>query len=237
MHNSYSFSQLRTKRLARATRPFLARGISVARCQSCHLAQFACICSWKRKLNIQMDLVLLMHTDEILKPTNTGKLISDILPNNCFAFEWSRTEPEKALLALLQDPNRFVVILYPTQATRTAYQSPVKAAGNKKLTLIVIDGTWRQSKKIFNLSPWLQPYPTLDLSLNQQASYELRKAPHAHQLSTAEATAQALKQCQQQNASELLHHYFNVFNLHYSAARIGQTPAPSISHQALEQYP
>lgn len=237
MHHSYSFSQLRTKRLAKATRPFLARGNAVARCQSCYLAQCACICNWKRELDIEMDLILLMHTDEILKPTNTGRLISDILPNNCFAFEWSRTEPEKALLALLQDPNRFVVILYPTQTTRTAYQSPVKAANNKKLTLIVIDGTWRQSKKIFNLSPWLQPYPTLDLSLNQPASYELRKAPNTNQLSTAEATALALKQCQQPNASELLNHYFNVFNLHYSAARIGQPPRLSKSHQALEQHP
>lgn len=235
MHNPHSFSKLRAKRIARSTRPFNARGISVTRCQSCYLAQFACICEWKRSVDIQMDLILIMHSAEILKPTNTGRLISDLLPNNCFAFEWSRTEPDKSLISLLTDPDRFIVILYPNQINRPAFDSPIKAAGHKKLTLVVIDGTWRQSKKIFNLSPWLQNYPTLDLNLNQPANYELRKAPNANQLSTAEATALALQQCQQSSAAELLNHYFTVFNIHYSSARIGQAPSLSASHQALLQ--
>ncbi|MCU4677459.1 DTW domain-containing protein [Catenovulum sp. 2E275] len=235
MTNLYAFNHLRKNRLAKATRPFLARGILQKRCSQCLLADFACICEWKKTVNTKLDVILLMHTDEILKPTNTGRLISDILPDNCFAFEWARTEPDPKLLALLNDPKRFVIIVYPAQQTRASYSTPPNELVNgKKLTLVVIDGTWRQSKKIFNLSQWLQSFPTLDLNIAAQANYGLRKAPHPDQLSTAEAGAIALAQCNEQTAAQLLDNYFAIFNQHYSASRANKIPEQTAAHQFIK---
>ena len=42
---------------------------------------------------------LLMFDTEPMKPSNTGRLIADILPDTT-AFQWSRTEPSQDLLDL-----------------------------------------------------------------------------------------------------------------------------------------
>jgi len=178
-----------------------------------------------------------MHTDEILKPTNTGRLISDVLPDNCFAFEWSRTEPDPDLLKLLNDPNRDIVIIYPTQENRVTYRYQAGVKNDKKLTLLVLDGTWRQSKKIFNLSEWLQKFPTFELNVHTQANYGLRKAPHANQLSTAEATAVALAQANELTAAKVLDNYFSIFNHHYSASRSNKPPQQTQAHVELNSDP
>jgi DTW domain-containing protein YfiP len=44
-----------------------------------------------------------MFDTEPMKPSNTGRLIADILPDT-EAFQWSRTEPPQALLDLVADP-------------------------------------------------------------------------------------------------------------------------------------
>lgn len=230
MTNPYAFKQLRLQRLAKSTRPFLARGILQTRCPNCQIAQYACICDWKKTTKTQLDIVLLMHTDEILKPTNTGHLISDVLPEQCFSFEWSRTEPSPDLLNILTDPKRQIIILYPASEERESYTGIPETLGDKILTLVVIDGTWRQSKKIFNLSEWLQTYPVLTLAIAEQANYGLRKAKELNQLSTAEACALALAQCNEINAAKILQAYFTVFNHHYSATRLCKQP------EAIDEY-
>ncbi len=45
---------------------------------------------------------LLMFDTEPMKPSNTGRLIADILPDTV-AFQWSRTEPSLDLLDLVQN--------------------------------------------------------------------------------------------------------------------------------------
>ncbi len=39
----------------------------------------------------------MMYDTEVMKPSNTGKLIADVFTRYTFAFLWSRTEPEKSL--------------------------------------------------------------------------------------------------------------------------------------------
>lgn len=58
--------------------------------------------------------LLLMYDDEILKPSNTGRLIADIIPDT-FAFIWSRTDPNREMLALLKDPQWFPIVIFPEE--------------------------------------------------------------------------------------------------------------------------
>ena len=90
--------QLRAERIARATRPFLARGNRVRRCQRCLLPEKLCLCSTITPAQAKSRFCLLMFDTEPMKPSNTGRLIADILPDTV-AFQWSRTEPSQDLLA------------------------------------------------------------------------------------------------------------------------------------------
>ena len=53
-----------------------------------------------------------MFDTEPMKPSNTGRLIADTLPDT-EAFQWSRTEPPQALLDLVADPQYQPMVVFP----------------------------------------------------------------------------------------------------------------------------
>lgn len=231
---SNSVHYLRQQCLARSTRPFLARGASVRRCAACLLAEPVCICPWAVVCDSGVDFVLLLHRDEVFKPTNTGRLIADIFPANVSAFEWSRTEPPAELLALLAEPGRYPVIVFPADENsgRTIHTSAPPLAG-KRLTLILLDGTWRQASRMFRSSAWLAGLPVLTFATCQEGRYAVRQKIREGQLATAEAAAELLRLCGEEANGEVLEDYFLVFNEHYLATRSGRPVEPLPAHLRL----
>ena len=229
-----AFHRLRQACLARSTRPFLARGKSVRRCSACLLAEPVCICAWAAARHSAVDFVLLLHRDEVFKPTNTGRLIADILPANTLAFEWSRTEPAAELLALLADPERYPAIVFPAEeGGDRQVHTAVPDLHGKRLTLILLDGTWRQASRMFRSSTWLAGIPALTFTEPQVGRYTVRKKIRDGQLATAEAAAELLRLCGEDANGEALEDYFMVFNEHYLATRSGQPVAHLPAHQRL----
>jgi DTW domain-containing protein len=60
--------------------------------------------------------------------------------------------------------------------------------------LVVLDATWRKSRKMLHRSPALQRLPRLALDEVPTGRYAIRKAHKPGQLSTLEATCAALAQ-------------------------------------------
>jgi DTW domain-containing protein YfiP len=60
------------------------------------------------------------------------------------------------------------------------------------LRLVVLDGTWRKSRKMLYLNPLLQGLPRVALQGMPASHYRIRKAHAPDQLSTLEAAAYAL---------------------------------------------
>jgi DTW domain-containing protein YfiP len=60
--------------------------------------------------------------------------------------------------------------------------------------LVVLDGTWRKSRKMLHCNPLLQQLPRLALRDMPASGYRIRKAHRPDQLSTLEATCAALTQ-------------------------------------------
>lgn len=215
--------------MARATRPFKARGISVHRCQRCRLAAPTCICRWRVEASLDIDFIIIMHHDEIFKPTNTGRLIADVFPQNTYVYEWSRTSPSAELLSLLQDDQRQCLLLFPSDPLELDSVAKPHARPRLKTTLVILDGTWKQARKMFRASAWLNRLKVLPLADSKPSLYGVRHAPKLGQLSTAEAVADALTQCSEIHAAQLLQDYFSVFKDHYLAAR-SNTHAPESEH-------
>ncbi len=109
----HAVSRLRSERLARSTKPFLARGGQHGeRCAGCRLVPSHCVCGLRPRLATRAAVCLLMADIEPLKPSNTGWLIADVVPNT-FAFGWARTVVDPALLALLADPQWQPYVVFP----------------------------------------------------------------------------------------------------------------------------
>ena len=68
------------------------------------------------------------------------------------------------------------------------------------LRLVVLDATWRKSRKMLYLNPALQQLPRLPLRDTPPSHYLIRKAHAPNQLSTLEATCYALMQLDEEVA-------------------------------------
>jgi DTW domain-containing protein YfiP len=227
------FEELRAANLARSTRAFCARGASVQRCDRCQLALVACICPYRCEFGCDVDLVLLLHHDEVFKPTNSGRLIADLLPANTYAFEWSRTQPDEDLLQLLAEPTRYPVVVFPALPGRTVHTQRPSLAPDRRLTLILLDGTWKQAGKMARASPWLAHLPLMCVPEPQPGRYAVRQALRPGQLATAEAAAAVLRMCGEDKVGSVLEDYFAVFNEHCLATRGSRPPRMLEAHERL----
>ncbi|ACE84400.1 DTW domain protein [Cellvibrio japonicus Ueda107] len=231
------YHRLRRRRLAESTREFLARGKSVARCELCQLASYACICNWRPRLASRCEFVLLMHRDEVFKPTNTGRLIADVLPGQTHVFCWSRTEPEPALLNLLADPARLCLLVFPVEnAPGHALVSHLPSGDQRIPTFILLDGTWKQSGRMFHLSRWLDGIACIKLPDTRERGYAVRKSHQEDYVSTAEAAALCMAVANEEDNARVLSDYFALFNHHYLATRGSYPPDVSELHKRLELF-
>lgn len=226
-----TYQALRARCLLDSSREFRARGKSVARCERCQLASFACLCPWRREMESNCEFVLLMHRNEVFKPTNSGRLIADLLPYNTHMFIWDRTQPDPHLLTLLNDPERECIIVFPSDDADTRPVTTTITASNKIPTFILLDGTWKQSGRMFHLSRWLDGVPCISLPETLLRGYAVRKSHQENYVSTLEAAGLCLQMVGELGQSELVFDYFSLFNVHYLATRGCYAPVVGELHQ------
>lgn len=205
-------------------REFKARGSFVARCPGCHLPELNCLCPYAVRAESKARVWLLTHPMEHHKPTNTGRLIRDVLPET-EVFTWYRTAPDERLLALLDDPRYAPFVIFPDDQPDYAERvvgidavAEAKAAGRIPVYLL-LDGTWRQARRIFRKSPYLDALPVLPLRTERLTRYRLRKPASAAHLCTAEVAAELLRQGGDAEVAGVLDDYFDAFNDSYAASR------------------
>lgn len=237
MHST-NFTRLRDQELAKSTKPFQAKGKSVIRCADCQMAEYACFCPWRPRVQSQVDFALLVHRKELFKPTNTGRLIADVFPRTP-VFLWNRLEAPAGLEDLLKDPARDCYIVFPANESdaidRKIVQSlPASAPDAKKITLILLDGSWKQCSRMIALSRWLDGVPCLKLPDAFVKSYLVRDSGRDDRFSTAEAAISCLLLAGESHPALILQHYFSLFNQHYVATRGCYQPERGESHEILE---
>ena len=213
----HALHKLYKQRLSQCTRPFLARGGSIERCLNCMLLPNLCICSVKKTVITNSAFVLLMYDDEILKPSNTGRLIADLIPDT-FAFIWSRTQPNAELLTLLADPKWQPIVVFPEEYSapeRVIKERRAMVKKDKRPLFILLDGSWSQAKKMFRKSPYLNDFPVLSFSPETISRYLVRKATKDNQLATAEVAGRALDFIGEPQNAQIMDLLFETFKENY----------------------
>ena len=239
----HAVSLLRAARLANATKPFLARGgFKRERCAGCRLVPTHCICALCSSMVTRAAVCLLMADIEPLKPTNTGWLIADVVVDT-FAFGWSRTEPDPALLSLLSDPTWDFNVVFPGQYAapeRVVHTVQTPAPGHigatKRPLFILLDGTWSEARKMFRRSPYLDHLPVLSLEPARASQYRLRRSHCGDHLCTSEVAALCLNLAGDRVAGQTLDACLDVFTHHYLQAK-NQLPIAweSVAHRRLHE--
>ena len=240
----HAVSRLRTARLARSTKPFLARGGSTAeRCAGCRLVVSHCLCAVRPVLPTRAGVCLIMADIEALKPSNTGWLIADVVADTA-AFGWARTAVDPPLLAMLADPQWQPFVVFPGEfvaagrVVNTVQQvgadlfTPQQAA--RRPLFVLLDATWPEARKMFRKSPYLDHLPVLSLQLDQISRYKLRRSKRDDHFCTSEVAAMCLDLAGEALAAHTLEAYLDVFTHHYLQAK-NQLPVDlaGAAHQRL----
>ncbi|WP_377112287.1 tRNA-uridine aminocarboxypropyltransferase [Pseudoalteromonas sp. M58] len=202
---------LRAQQISESRREFNARGGKMDRCEQCLIAKHYCICEGAEYASCDAAVCLLMYHNESFKPSNTGRLIAEIVPDN-YAFRWDRTSPDPALLALLSNEQYQPFVIFPAEDVETdRVVTQVEPVAGKTPLFIFLDGTWREAKKMIRKSPYLDNLPVLSITAQKLSDYRLRVAPHAHQLGTAEVAIMVLALANEVDASTKLEQHFIKF--------------------------
>ncbi|PKI15945.1 tRNA-uridine aminocarboxypropyltransferase [Colwellia sp. 12G3] len=142
-----------------------------------------------------MKIFLLTHERELHRATNTGSLALDDSNNIVERILWERVKPNKALTSLIE--NNEALLLYSKGESSTTIIEEYE-------NIIIIDGTWQESQKIFNLSPYLKKAPQFTLKTQNASTYKLRGNQPKGGLCTIECIIEVLRiKGQNKIASEL----------------------------------
>lgn len=151
-----------------------------------------------------MKIWLLTHSEELKKPSGTGKIVKETIESECEIIVWSRVDPSTAILALTPANT---ILVYPCKnEQQTSLTDLTPTVDN----IIIIDGTWQQAKKMYNQSPYLKAFAHYEIK-GIKSLYQKRRNQKDIGLCTAEVAIHLLTEYKHPAASSLLEK-FTEFN-------------------------
>jgi DTW domain-containing protein len=150
-------------------------------CLRCRRPRSVCWCDAVTQVPSQTRVVFIQHPREAKVPISTCRMAHLSLPNSELHVGLSAVG-NRSLEALCAKPG--VAVLFPSESA-----TDVDALETPPETLVVVDGTWSNAKKVVEKCPLLSKLPRLKFFPDQPGNYRIRKEPEAHCLATIEATA------------------------------------------------
>jgi DTW domain-containing protein YfiP len=162
------------------------------RCAGCLRPKNACICRWVTPVAHQADVLILQHPMEADHAKNTARLLHLSLPRSRMLTGEVFDEPD---LRAADPAQQYTVLLYPETLREPAPPLDMERLTDPaRVRIVVLDASWRKSRKMLHLNPLLGQLPRLALEDMPPSRYVIRKAHTPAQLSTLEATCAALAQ-------------------------------------------
>ena len=214
-------------------------------CAQCLRPPRACWCGCVQPIQSQVQVLVLQHPMEVGHAKNTARALhlcvqgSQLKVGEVFEPEdlhhwlhapWTVDDASEPIRTVLLYPStpydpQLPVLPAPVMPSQWLVQP-------KGLRLVVIDGTWRKSRKMLYLNPALQKLPRFALNDVPQGRYAIRKAHAPGQLSSFEAAALALAQLQgwgdeHEAWQHLMHSFDAVIAQHQQLQAQGDLPHPS----------
>lgn len=185
------------------------------RCPRCVYRRAFCLCADLAALGPvapRTRVVIVRHYSERTRSSNSGRLAHLVMPDSVLhdvgGLDCGPDGPP------LGDDTWLV---FPDGAPRSAPPEPPPR------TLVFLDATWRQARRMRQRLPYLRGLPTLSLA-PVPAADRLRNAPAPGMVSTIEAIASALRLVEGSGPADLLERAFTIAVEH--AHRAGRRPVP-----------
>ncbi|MBO1518330.1 tRNA-uridine aminocarboxypropyltransferase [Oceanisphaera pacifica] len=158
-------------------------------CSHCQLPNLSCLCAHVVEQTCPVPVLIYQHPLEAKHAKSTVPLLRLALPDIQVDVGEVFTSPP-----LLSQGDWW--LLYP-DAQALDIDKPVdKQAAHLTQAniggLIILDGTWRKTRLLLHLNPWLRQLPCLSFSQAPPGAYHIRKGPGGQALSTLESLSHVL---------------------------------------------
>jgi DTW domain-containing protein YfiP len=163
-------------------------------CSACQRPLRGCICRWVTPTDNLTDVLLLQHPLETGNAKNSLRLLQLSLARRRLMVGEAFVPDDLERMLCGTGPSAAgatPLLLYPQTPGIPAAPAP-EIDPARPLRLVVLDATWRKSRKMLALNPLLQRLPRLALDAPPPSRYLIRKAHRADQVSTLEAVCHAL---------------------------------------------
>lgn len=156
-------------------------------CLRCRRPESVCYCRHITPIDTATRVVLLQHPRERDVAIGTARMASLCLLNSELnvGIRW---QGSSALARALSDPSRPAALLYPGEGAIDVVKDPPRGP----VTLIVVDGTWWQTKKVVRENPELAALPRYAFVPPAPSEYRIRREPKESYVSTIEALVHVL---------------------------------------------
>lgn len=151
-----------------------------------------CFCSIIPSIELRTRLTLVIHSKEMKRTTNSGRLAVEALTNSEIVVRGERGEGNQALdlTATLLEGYR-PLFFFPSENALELTETFV-ATLDKPVQLLVPDGNWRQASKVYGRHSELRDVMCVKISSPNEAAFHLRAEHMAEGMSTLEAIARAI---------------------------------------------
>lgn len=161
-------------------------------CLRCRQPEFTCFCAHVQPFDPKITFLILMHPIEFKRRVATGRMSHLVLQNSVLSIGEDFSQ-DAAVNAILNNDDFESYILYPgSRSTNLSQISSIEKQNKfnhpqKKLAIVVIDGTWNTSNKMLRLSKNLHGLQQICFTPSHPSRFRVRKQPAPECYSTIEA--------------------------------------------------
>ena len=196
-------------------------------CNKCGLPIITCICNKSPKIKTNAKIWILSTEKEFYRPSNTARLLNIANPRSTEIFLWERTKIPEKLVSNLNNEIYDVFLLFPIENCETEIRRVEYKNTGKIPAFIIIDGTWKEARKIFRRSAYLEKLPIISLKPNFKSKYDLRRGATDGNLCTIEVAIEVLKINEEIENAEVVNEFYNLFLKSYKAGSSGHELSPT----------
>lgn len=189
-------------------------------CNKCGLPTLNCICNDILKVKSKAQIWILSSEKEFLRPSNTARILKLINKDSTEVFLWKRTEKPIELINKIESNEYDVYLLFPVD-DETRHRETEFIKSNKIPAFIIIDGTWKEAKKILRKSDYLKEIPMLSLKPFNNSNFILRRNIVEGTLCTIETAMEVINLNEEDDISIKIQDTFEMFQKAYKNGQSG----------------
>jgi len=143
------------------------------------------------RIDASLDFLVVQHYSESERQSNTGRLTvgmvsgSEVLP-------WGWPEVPFPKAELERESNDYLM-LYPSVGARALDPDDDRPSEGRRLTLVLLDATWSQTKSMARRVPGVAEIESVVLPPGPPPTWKLRRSPGGDSYCTVEAAIRAIE--------------------------------------------